>query len=314
LNSTKKSNLSKIVFATTPATGGNDSEVALLANSLRRNGGGMAGNPFWVMVAESQRLNQDAVAELKAVQAECIPYHIPAAAQNFPFAAKVFAAESAEQKAQAVGCDLLVWMDPDTIILQEPREFILEKIQKLGCRPVHLALISSPFGQPLDEFWSAIYRECGVNTSVIFPIETVVDRRQIRPNFNAGLLVVRPQLGLLQAWSRHFNNLYQDAVIQSFYERNSLYRIFIHQCALAGSILGKLTHDQIRDFSTSLNYPLHIHSRIPADQRADSWNSLVTVRYDSLDFFEQASWEEILAISGPLLDWLQSQLSLLNIS
>jgi len=304
--------LPKIVFATTPAAGGDDREAVLLANSLRRNGGRMADCPFWVMVAESTPLRQNTAAALAKARAHCIPYVVPEPASGFPFAHKVFAAGAAEEKAQAGGYDLLVWMDPDTLILREPREFILENTRQLGCRPVHLTLMSSLFDQPLDEFWGAIYRECGVIESNVFPIKTVVDHQYIRPNFNAGLMVVRPRLGLLQTWARHFENLYQDPFFKSFYDRNALYRIFIHQCVLAGSILEKLAQDQIRDFSSGLNYPLHIHNKMPDDVRADSWNRLVTVRYDSLDFFEHPNWQGMLQINEPLLGWMMALLGSLK--
>lgn len=301
-----------LVFATTPATGGDERELILLARSIRAFGGWLAGNPVWVFFPQQLPLSARTQTALQEAGVEVRPYPSHGDALAFPFAAKVFAAGEAEALAESRGADLLVWMDPDTLLIQPPEEFLLDRARQLGCRPVQLTLISSPYDQPLDDFWAAIYRRLGVNPEAIFPVETTVDRRRIRANFNAGLLVVRPRGGLLRRWAGCFARIYPDPFFEPFYELNILYKYFIHQCALAGCILAAFRQEQVQDFSPWVNYPVFKHHKMPAELRADSWNQLVTARYDDYRFFWQADWQAILSMAPPISDWLPAQIESLT--
>lgn len=301
----------ELVFATTPASGGDERELILLARSIRAFGGELAGCRLWVFVPGQLPLTARTQAALEAASVQLYPYSAPGTALGFPFAAKVYAAGAAEALASAEGADLLVWMDPDTILIQPPDEFLLEADRQLGCRPVQLMLISSPYDQPLDNFWTAVYRRCGVDEQAAFDVVTTVDQRRIRANFNAGLLVVRPAAGLLQRWASCFARLFPDPFFEPFYQRNILYKYFIHQCALAGCILAVLRREQIQDFSPWVNYPVFKHNKLPAELQADSWNRLVSARYDDYRFFWQADWQNILPMRPPISDWLPAQIEAL---
>lgn len=301
----------ELVFATTPASGGDERELILLARSIRAFGGELAGSRLWVFVPDQLPLTSRTKTALTAAGVQLHPYSAPGTALAFPFAAKVYAAGAAEALARAEGADLLVWMDPDTILIQPPEEFLLGADRQLGCRPVQLTLISSPYDQPLDEFWTAVYQRCGVDQQAAFDVVTTVDRRRIRANFNAGLLVVRPAAGLLQRWAGCFASIFPDPIFEPFYQRNILYKYFIHQCALAGCILAALRREQIQDFSPWVNYPVFKHNKLPAELRADSWNRLVSARYDDYRFFWQGEWQNILPMHPTISDWLPAQIEAL---
>ena len=134
---------------------------------------------------------------------------------EFPFAVKVFAAAAAESLARGQA-DYLAWMDSDSIVVSEPKALLLSDGKDLGYRPVDHTLIGSPYDAPIDRFWESIYRHCGVPESrgFPFPMVTSVDERRIRPYFNAGLLVVRPERGLLQSWRERFHRLYGEACFE----------------------------------------------------------------------------------------------------
>lgn len=298
----------RLVFATTPAVGGDERELILLARSIRAFGGWLASSPVWVFFPQQLPLTVRTQAALKAAGVELRPYPAPGEALAFPFAAKVFAAGEAEALALEKGVDLLVWMDPDTLVIQPPEEFILDPGRQIGCRPVQLALISSPYDEPLDEFWEALYQRLGVDPQAVFAVETTVDRRLIRANFNAGLLVVRPRASLLGRWAGCFARIYPDPRFESFFQQNILYKYFIHQCALAGCILAAFRPEQIQDFSQRVNYPVFKHHKIPPEYQAATWNHLVTARYDDYRFFWQSEWQDILPMEPPFSEWLAAQI------
>lgn len=222
----------------------------------------------------------------------------------FPFALKVAAAAAAEEKS-ANHLDILVWMDTDSIVIQPPNALILAPNKDLGYRPVDHTLIGSRFEQPLDPFWQFIYQECQVPPTHVFPMITSVDRQTLRPYFNAGLLAVRPSMGILRQWRQDFQRLFSRTELNSFYAKNPYYRFFVHQAVLAGTILAALSPMRLQEYPPLVNYPVHMHDSYPTAVRPTTMNHLITCRYDIA--FQDPEWEQNLKIEEPLRSWLVDQ-------
>ena len=86
---------------------------------------------------------------------------------NFPLAMVTHGAAADERYLQG-RTGLLAWLLPDTLILNEPQEFLLQAQFQLGYRPVHHQNIGSVFDQPPNAFWRQIYRHCAVPEEHIF--------------------------------------------------------------------------------------------------------------------------------------------------
>jgi hypothetical protein len=292
-----------LIFAFMPAYRGAEVESLMLAHSIRAFAGELRNNPIWVLIPQSvETLSTPTRRELLALDAQLIPFDVERETLEFWFGGKVIASAAAESLAQT---DLLVWMDSDTLVLNEPTEFRLDAGKHLGCRPVMLKNISSPYDEPLNRFWELVYRGCNTPPERIFPLTTTVDGVRIRAQFNAGLSVVRPEHGLLRAWCDNFLRLYREPQWDEFYKQHILYRIFIHQAILAATILAQLSQSEIQDFSDRVNYPMFLHNKYPVDRRSNTLNEVVTCRYDEFSFFEERDWRNILAIEEPLGQWLE---------
>ena len=139
---------------------------------------------------------------------------------------------------------------------------------------------------------------------------TSVDQKTIRPYFNAGMLVVRPRRNLLQTWAKTFRELYTQPVFAAFYERDILYRLFIHQAFLTGTILAQTDYEERDELPYLVNYPLHMHTSYPAPRRPARLNDVYSCRYDNLA--DDAHWERVMAIDEPLQSWLHEQRRALN--
>lgn len=299
--------MARIVFATAAQSLVALTQALLLARSLRAFGGALAGQPFWVYVpCDTVRSDPVLAEKLAAAGATTLDYTLDEEAAVFPFAPKTIAAGLAEDQAAATA-PLLAWMDPDTLVLQEPSPLLLAAAKSLGCRPVDHTLIGSRISTPPDAFWTTIYDRCGILEDHLPTMTTSVDQQAIRPYFNAGLLVVRPQLGLLRAWSDAFLDVYLQPAYTVFYEQSPLYRIFLHQAMLAGVILARLAPADWLELPARVNYPLHMHADYPPAGRARRLNDLVTCRYDSAA--PKESWAARLAIDEPLRGWLAAQRS-----
>lgn len=297
----------EIVFASLAAGRKGASRVVLSAESIHTFSGQFSVSPVWMLVPESRlHLAQPVPPEFSL---ETIPFWIDQQVLDFPFAAKVVAAAAAETLAADRALQL-VWMDSGSLVVNPPHDLVLGKGVKLACRPVDHLLIGSPYDQPIDEFWAAVYQSCAVSQERVFPMRTSADQVEIRPYINAGMLVVRPEQQLLRLWRDKFLEIYQQTRFLEFYQQDYLYRIFIHQAVLAGCILSILKQDEIFELPHWINYPLHMHSQYPPNLRPPSLNELVSFRYE--EFFTDPSWRDQVKVKGKLKSWLEENLTTLS--
>ena len=277
-------------------------EALLLARSLRQFGGGMADNTIGVLVLDTgDDVGGQIEADFHSLAVRLIPFSLSDEAHGFPFAGKVFAAAKAEAWAEGANSNL-IWMDRDSLILQEPFTLPLPQGKLVGYRPVDHMLIGSPYDSPLDDFWELVYRLCAVPTERVFPMIASVDENRIRPYFNAGMLVVKPEHRLLRSWAGNFERLYDASSFKPFYDQDVLYRIFFHQAILAGTILAMYDQTEIYALPYLINYPLHMHTIYPAALRPARMNDLLSCRTDT--FFQNPGWQDDILIDEPLKSWL----------
>jgi len=284
------------------------SDVLLLAASIRIFGGAQANAPIWVFLPDGLgHLSTQEKKRFIALDATIIPCEVDdEEILKFPFALKVKIASLAE-KMSLGKTEFLIWLDSDTLVLNEPCEFTLAPEKILGYRPVHHRLIGPAWNEVIDPFWELIYQECGVSVENNFPMFTHTGEK-IRPYFNAGTFVIRPEKGLLTEWWQIFQKLYSVPSFTSFYEKDSRYAIFMHQAVFTGVLLKMLQEKDLQELSGRINYPLHLHHEIPPKLRPRTINELTTIRHE--DIFDHLAWQESLPIEEPLLGWLKNQLAL----
>lgn len=292
----------QIIFACAVTSAEHVGQACLLAESIRAFAGRYSGGPIWVLVAgKVGRLSDRARQAFDRLEVRTIHFQFDADLRAFPFAGKVLGAAAAEQQA-IEQTSYLAWMDPDSLVIQEPHAFVLGAGKDLGCRPVDHILIGSPYDQALDPFWRAIYQLCDVSPDQIFPMTTSTDQIKIRPYINAGLLIVRPEVRLLSKWRDRFGQSLATDRFEPFFEQKLLYKIFLHQAILAGVILTELRPEQIAVLPHLVNYPLHMHQETPKERRPGRMNELISGRYDT--FFKQPAWSDVFPSDQPLRDWL----------
>jgi hypothetical protein len=292
-----------LIFTTLSVPGKTELDTLLLAESIRTFGGRLKDNPIWVLVpADLGSLSDPTQEKLAQIDVQIIPFEADREIIKFPFAIKTLVAAYIEGLAQGQ-TERLVFMDRDTIVLGEPAEFLIPAGKALGYRPVHHQLIGSAWDQPLDTFWELVFEVCDVPEGRIFPMVTHAGER-IRPYFNAGMYIVRPEKGLLYQWKDTFLKYYRDPRFDAYYQKDQIFAIFIHQAIFSGALLQALEPGETLQLSPRINYPLHLHEDIPLDQRPGRIDELVSVRYESI--FDKACWEQ-LPFSKSLKSWLKSQ-------
>jgi len=297
-----------VIFAAFAGDGEELRDTRILAESIRAFGGGLKGAPIWIYAPEILLKAEKAlVTDLIALGALVKASDAPDESGAFDFAGKVFAAAKAE--AEAVGkASILVWMDEDTVVLNEPGEFILAGGKSLGYRPVVHQNIGSLYSEEPDEFWARVYRDLSVPEAAIFPMKTVADGKTLRPYFNAGLLVVKPEGGILRKWAACFTVLYRDAVLVGMCGRDERTRLFLHQAALSGAILNLLKRDEMVQLSDRYNYPIFFKEMYGADKEFDTIDGVVTLRYDVYFQKPAPDWGKKLKGPAATVSWLKERL------
>jgi len=296
--------VTRLTFATLAVPGLPARQTALLAAGIRAFGGALAEAPIRVFVPEGLvRVEGEIGPDLARLGVDLLPLTIESPAGEVPFGRKAAAAAAVE--SASADTPLLAWLDRDTLVLREPSAFLLAAGVALGYRPVHHRLIGTEWGRSPDGFWSRIWQVCGVPEDRQFPMTTSVGER-IRPYLNAGLLVVRPERGLLAAWDRGLRAARQDQELGAWCEHSERHLLFLHQAVLTAVALATLDPAEMADLGPGYNYPLHLHGEVPASLRPGLIDDLATARFEEVLFDPQQ--REGLPMSPSLRRWLASQL------
>ncbi|MGD8538583.1 MAG: hypothetical protein PVI66_07695 [Candidatus Aminicenantes bacterium] len=297
----------KIIFAGFAEGTEQLSHMLIFVESIRKFAGSFHNAPVWIYIPESSKEKHKNILEKFALlQADIYESTAPKEALEYYFARKVFAAAEAETKAKSQ-CKILAWLDEDTIILKEPQDFLLPKEKSLGYRPVMHQNIGSLYSEAPDEFWSRVYKNLSIPESALFPMVTPADQRTLRPYFNAGLMVVRPERGVLRKWPENFKKLYDDPVFAEMCQKDVHKRIFLHQAALVGAILNTLKKEEMLEFSPKYNYPLFFHEKFEATRTFGDISEAVTTRYDIYFRNPSPGWSERLKGPTEIIAWLKEK-------
>jgi hypothetical protein len=297
-----------LVFASTVyPRRGSETNSLLLAESIRSFGGALSRAPIWYFVPDyGETLSEDTRNRLLALDVTLTPFEIETEVARFPFTGEAEAAAIAESRA--LGCaDLLAWLNPNTLVLREPGDFLLPEGKVLGYRPVHHKNVGSRYGEPLDPFWTLIYRLCEVPEERIFPMRTHVDGEVLRPYFNAGCHTTRPGRGLLRDWRDAFLRIYREPALLELYSENGAYEVFVHQAVFTGVVLAACSRDEILELPRGYNYPLHLHDEDVTGHRPSRLEDLVTIRHEG--FYADHEWYSKIPAGEALKRWIAERLS-----
>ena len=296
-----------IIFAAFAESPGQLQLVYFMAESIREFGGQMKNAPIRLYVADYKNIDIDEVAaKFKPLNVEVLSSSAPGEALWINYTGKVYAAGLAEKEA-AGQAEILVWLDCDTIIFQEPTELLLPQSVGFAYCPVTHNRSGSLYDEAPDPFWKRIYDVLQIKNEDLFPVITPADRQKVRAYFNAGLLPVRPERGILRKWSDDFKTLYMDSVMADMCRENVTHMIFLHQAALVGAVLNTLKRDEIIELSEKYNYPLFFDRMYEAVRQFDTIEDVVTMRYGAYFYKPDTEWESLLTGPPEKIAWLKER-------
>ena len=292
----------RLAFIVMVGNSAQESDAALLIDSIRAFAGDAANAPVYAVLADPVRTPGTI---LKDRGARILDLDMDARFRGYPFADKVWACDQVEKLTQKEA-DVLVWVNPESLIVAPPRELDLAPGQVAAFRPVHVQNVGLSFGTAPDAFWSGIWKATGLSVDRAFPVESFLEARKIHAYFNSGFFAVRPQLGLMRAWKENFEKLLLDDQFQRAACPDDSHRIFLHQAVLS-AVAASCGRDRIRLLPPTYSYPLNFQSQLPPERRARNLNSLVHVL--STGSLRDAGWMHQLPVEEPLRAWLLKRLA-----
>jgi len=273
----------------------------MLANSIREFGGSLAGLAIWGLVPDGPvRLPLAAVARFEDAGVRLIPFQTDPALGSVPSSERVTALATAESLG---GCELLVWIDPDSLVVGDPSGTIIDDPAALGYRPVHRRHIGSPWDEPLDRYWSLIFEACEVAAEDLYRMTTILGE-SIRPYIGTGVFTIRTDRRLGALWADTLARVSRHRDMADHYRRDRRYHVFLHRAVWTGVLLRHLERSEMHLLAPTVDYPLHLHHEIRAGRRALSLDSLTVVRTGAV--LDDPEWRQAPLLE-PLVPWLESQ-------
>jgi hypothetical protein len=295
-----------LIFAAHPDRGSSGKSEAIWAESIRTFAGKYQHAPIWIFYPRGEEEWADRLGKMTLpFKVDLHPFDIPAEARHLEYFEKCYASAAAEDLVDGKATHL-VWMDASSLVVNPPEALLLPPEVYIGCRPVDLTNIGSRIADPPDDFWLLIYALCRVPPDRLFPMQPSTEAITIRPYFNAGLLVTRPGLRLLNAWRENLELARRNADILNMIRADEMRSIFLHQAVLAATILSRYTREQILIYPPQVNYALHLHQHYPGATRAKSLNELITCRSEYMQT-EHGWLERMPEMLEPLKSWITAR-------
>ena len=272
----------------------------LLIESIRSFGGEMSGCPIWVFAADPQA---EPCRDLACEQVQVFPAPTPETIRGYPFGDKVYACAQAETMAPE-GCQALVWLDLECLILQPPLLYTLGEKCDAAFRPVHIRNVGLPPSEPLNAYWRGIYEALGIQ-DISLTTESFIDRQVLRAYFNSHGFSLRPGLGLLRRWYELFVRLVCDGRFQELACSEQRQRIFLFQALLSALVASSVAESRIRILPPTYNYPYNLQGEIGQDRCAGVLNELVSITFEGRSIHPKSAKD--IEIREPLRSWLEAR-------
>ena len=295
-----------------------EAQALLLFDSIRRYAGRFRDCPLYALSPRAgHAISTDARRRLDELGVVYVETILNTECPEYGSANRVAAAAHIEETRPH---EILVILDSDTLFLREPSEFILPPDVDVAVRPVDLKGMSTVGpSDAFDIYWQDLCRCCCVDYDQLPWTESFVDRQRIKATYNAGLVVVRGNLGIMRRWAQFFFESVRRGIRP--YSNRESFRAgagWVEPAAanLWGSNQAALslatwsTTRRVRELPPTYNYPLHLHDRIDAASARAAFPRLVHVHYHWTFEPDALRANPLFFRSGPLSSgqrgWLRS--------
>jgi hypothetical protein len=187
-----------------------EEQTILLAQSIRLFGGKLRDCPIYAISPIGEPLSTTTTRVLESLRVKIDTILLNTQMQSFAYANKAYALEHAEA---TYGHSINIFLDSDTLFIDEPIAFQLSQDIDFLARPVDLrGICSSPNDNLFHQYWKDCCEISAINLDDLPIIRTTVDRVDIHSNWNGGLLVTRGGTGIGTRWREILEELWANQV------------------------------------------------------------------------------------------------------
>lgn len=293
-------------------------QALLLFESVRAFGGALANCPIYAVAPRAGLgVGRQTRARLAALGVDYVEQVLNTECVEYGSANRVVAAAHIEA---STAHEVLVVLDSDTLVLREPRGFLLPPDVDVAARPVDVKGIGTCGPQDrYDAYWRELCRLCDVDYGRIPWLPSTVDEVSCKANYNGGLVVVRSGRGILRRWSDFFLASVRAGLrprAEAVAIRSSTGAVGAAASRLWGSNQAALslaiwsTTERVRTLDASYDYPLHLHQAL-GERRTRDFDELVHVHYHWLfepdAFGDNPLTASTSTLSADKLAWLRER-------
>jgi hypothetical protein len=263
-----------IAFIACVESGNLENQALLLFRSIRKYAGRFKESPIYSFQPRNgPPLNKNTI---KAFEELCVEHNtelLNTHYDHYPIGNKIFASARAEEIKKE---DILVFLDTDTVILNEPADFDIPADIAVAVRPVDSKNNGSTGPEDSnDSYWQRLYSICGVPEGQY--VTTTIDNRRIRAFWNSGLIAVRRSECLFQQWKDNFIKLMKAGHIPKERITRKERLTFMDQLALAPTLTN--VSERLKILNYRYNYPLPKRPLMVKPYRDTALEDLIHVHY-----------------------------------
>lgn len=279
-----------------------NTDLLLLAESIRAFGNSAREWPIWVMCEDLSLLSPPTLRRAAELRVALLPFSIDPHIAVYPFAAKGAAAAEAERLAEG-NAEQLLWFDRDSLVLGDLTPLLLSPGEKFSFRPVNVKNIGLSVYASLhsDAFWSRAFALCGLDGDAVGTVKSYVDKREIRFYIAAGIIGTTPQLGIFREWVRLMQVFATDSALRALCSDSVLHSIFMHQAALSLASAEKTSSGERHEFPDLTMYPLNFWEEDDEGRKPSRIDDVISLRYDTE--LDGDDWHRF-PMSGTLERWI----------
>jgi hypothetical protein len=277
-----------------------EDETKLLCRSIRRYAGRYRDVAIYTFQPRrGMEISANTLSVLHELGVTHITETLNTEFDDYAIGNKIFTCAWAEEHLTE---DILVFLDSDTVIVSEPGELELPREFECAVRPCNRwegGISSAGPGDANEAYWERLYHACSQTTEPF--VETVVDRRQVRAYFSAGIIAVRRRAGLWGEWKRHFEKLMAAGLVPDDKRRVRQ----MDEISLALTL--SRNFECVRILDGRYNYLIYRRSELCSPYREAQLEDLVHIHYISKfsipEYLRQAlpPFDQ----SSEILEWLE---------
>lgn len=300
----------KISFIYIVEAGDLEHKAILLGESLRRFFPHRKDAPIFVVRPRvGQEISHSTMRKFEKLEIEYIYDPINIRWKNLPFANQVYGPALIEEKMKDE-TDILVYLDADIVCLNMPQRLFLSDDEKVLVVPVDVNYTCGvPFGSKFPPNWNFALDLNNIDRKALWPVVTNVDKKEIFPCFNSGLIAVRPEVGIFRKWREMFESSIDRGYFGMFSPISKEFT-FTDQVFLASAILSLARPDEIVIMDRSYNFPLNLAERILEEDGIIDFNTIIFLHYHRS--FYDLNWTKLVSMDKGTKDWLMSRVPLIR--